>query len=92
MFYIDKRASEQSISFFLSMPKWTHALFATNQCDQDKRGFNVADTSIGSIGPAIAVLTLTGTHTGGQSSSNLNWTGFVLTLASCFGINNTKAK
>ena len=64
-----KRASEQSISFFLSMPKWTRALFATNQCDQDKRGFNVTDANIGSIGPAITVLT--GTHTGGQSSSNL---------------------
>ena len=51
-----KRASEQSISFFLSMPKWTHALFATNQFNQDKRGFSVTDANIGSIGPVIAVL------------------------------------
>ena len=52
------------------MPKWTCALFATNQCDQDKRGFNVTDANIGSIGPAIVVLT--GTHTGGLKLE-LDW-------------------
>ena len=77
MFYI-RGASEHSISFFLSMPKWIHVLFAMNQCDQDKRGFNVTDANTGSIGPAIVVLT--GTPIGGQSSSNLSWTGFVLSV------------
>ena len=38
----------------------------------------MTDANIGSIGPAIVVLT--GTHIGGQSSSNLSWTGFVLSV------------